>query len=234
MLSALAVRGGSRVAARTSQAATALLRGPGNPKLAELAEQARRLCAHSSRSLPPCPSGLAALDDALGGGFVRGAIHELIAAGNNAAVRSVALLIATRAADQQRWIFYLDTTGDFYPPGAVQLGVPLERLVVIQTSRPGDALWVCEQSLRCKSVAAVVLPLRSLDVRVSRRLQLAAETGGNLGLLVGDDARSGPTFAASRLRFEPLPDVARGRRLLVSVLKLREGSPLEPFELELP
>ena len=80
----------------------------------------------------------------------------------------------------------------------------------------------------------MILPLRSLDARVSRRLQLAAETGGNLGLLIRSDIRGGPTFAASRLRFEPLPGAACGRRLLVSVLKLREGRLPPPFELELP
>ena len=213
-------------------AATGFLRR--SARLAELAEQVRRLCARNIRSLPRCHSGIATLDTALEGGFARGAIHELLAAGGSAAVRSIALFVAAHAADGQRSIVYLDTTHDLYPPGVAQLGVPLERLMVIRPSHSADALWVCEQSLRCSSVAAAILPLRSLDARISRRLQLAAETGGNLGLLLRSDASGGPTFAASRLRFEPLPGVGEGRRLLVSVLKLREGRLPQPFELELP
>ncbi len=105
-----------------------------------------------------------------------------------------------------KWVFYLDTAGDFYPPAAIQLGLPLERLLVIRTKRNVDALWVCEQVLRCPAVAAVVLPIRAMDAYVSRRLQLAAETGGGLGFLLRSAARGGHTFAATRLRLDPLPN----------------------------
>lgn len=201
---------------------------PANPRLAALAEQIRRHCTPAPARWPRCPSGLAALDAALGGGFARGAIHELLAPWGGAAAHTVALLTATRAADRQRWIFYIDTRQDFYPPGAAQLGVPLERLVVIRAVARSDALWVCEQTLRCRSVAAVVLPLRSLEAYASRRLQLAAEAGGNLGLLVGSDEAGGRTFAATRLRFEPLVGEPGTRRMSVSILKLR-GSAVSVF-----
>ena len=115
-----------------------------------------------------------------------------------------------------------------------QLGVPLERLVVVRTARLADALWACEQTLRCQAVAAVVLPLRRLDPYTSRRLQLAAETGGSLGLLVRSDEPGEPTFAASRVRFEPLVGAAGGRRMRVTVLKIREGWPRAPLVVELP
>jgi len=205
-----------------------------NPRLARLAEQLRQLSTAGARSLPRCPSGLPTLDAALGGGLARGAVHEFLAPGGRAAARSVALLTATRAADRQRWIFYLDTTQDFYPPGAAQLGVPLERLLVIRAPRQAEALWVAEQSLRCRGVAAVILPLWSLDAQASRRLQLAAEAGGTLGLLIRSDEGRGFTFAATRLRFDPLRRATTTRRLLVSILKQREGRPREPIVLELP
>jgi protein ImuA len=104
------------------------------------------------------------------------------------------------------WVFYIDTGGDFYPPAAAQLGLSLERLLVIRTQRTADALWVCEQALRCKAIAAVVLPIRTVDARVSRRLQLAAETGGGLGFLLRSELRGGHTFAATRLRLDPVPN----------------------------
>ena len=200
--------------------------------------------------LPGCPSGLPALDDALGSGFVMGAVHELVAASEGAPAVSLALRIATQAAGRGKWIFFIDTRHDLYPPAIAQLGLPLGRLMVVRASRPTDALWVCEQALRCQAVAAVVVPLRTIDAYASRRLQLAAEAGQSLGLLICQDQPSGHTFAASRLRIEPrvfAPDGAHAnsrepqpteggasRLLQITVLKLREGRPGEPFVVEWP
>jgi cell division inhibitor SulA len=136
-----------------------------------------------------------------------------------------------------RWILYIEeqTAPDFYPPAAAQWDVPLGRLIVVRTRGVFDALWVCEQALRCGAVAAVVLSLRHLESHVSRRLQLAAEAGGGLALLIRTEDRAGHTFAASRLRIEPVPVAAdtEARRVRISVLKLREGRPPPPFEMDL-
>jgi hypothetical protein len=264
-----------------------------------------------------CTSGLAVLDGALRGGLARGAIHELLAAGDGAAL-SVALLFAARAVARSGWVMFVETRGDgaakqqsdeagsveLYPPGVAALGVPLERLVVARAADPVDALWVCEQALRCRAVAAVIAPLGRIEPYASRRLQLAAEAGGGVGLIVarrgappryqdtkngegengggeqsdgaterrrdqgiegprdrgmgrpgptppwsalgggtvcgggvsGDPARTatGAAFAATRILFQPLVGGTEGRRMLVSVLKVREGRPPEPFVLELP
>ncbi len=207
---------------------------PKNPRLAQLAEQVRQLCSRGRSSPPRCSSGLPGLDAVLGGGFAAAAVHELLAGAEGAAVRSVALRTAAHAAGRSKWIFYIDTGADLCPSGVVQLGVPLGRLLVVRTPRAADALWVCEQALRCRAVGAVVLPLRTIDAYASRRLQLAAEAGGGLGLLICSDERGGGTFAASRLRFDPLVGEGAVRRLLVTVLKLREGRPCEPLVVELP
>lgn len=180
-----------------------------------------------------CPSGLAALDAALDGGFWRAAVHELLDPSGAAAVRTVALRVAAHAAGAAEWILWLDAAGDFYPPPAVALA-PLGRLIVVRARAPSERVWVCEQALRCRAVAAVVAPLSQLDAHVSRRLQVAAEIGGGLGLLLRSDARPGHTFAAVRLRFDPLPGATTVRRAQVTVLKLREGKPARPFVLELP
>jgi protein ImuA len=208
------------------------------------------------------------LDAALGGGFVVAAVHELVAVEEGVAAWSLALRTAARAAGSHKWVFYIDSHQELYPPGVVQLGVPLGRLLVIRVSWSVDALWVCEQSLRCRAVAAVVLPLRTIDAYrfvakgdryrerptqrsregpparsrspfstdtyVSRRLQLAAEAGGSLGLLIRRGRCEGHTFAASRLRLEPLVGPAGVRRIQVTVLKLREGRPCAPFVVEWP
>jgi len=205
---------------------------PKNPRLAQVAAQIHAL-RRRGRATSRCPSGLAPLDTALGGGFLTGAVHELVAAKEGTAAYSVALWTAARAAGRHKWIIYVDTRGDLYPPGVAQLRVPLGRLLVLRVTRPADALWTCEQTLRCRAVAAVLVPLPTIDARSSRRLQLAAEAGGNLGLLIRSDERGGQTFAASRLRCEPLVG-GNNRRMLITLLKIREGQPREPFVVELP
>lgn len=191
-------------------------------------------------------SGLPTLDAAVGGGFVAGGLHEFLAHRGGAAAHTVALRIATGTAARLRWILYLDTTNDFFPPAAATLGVPLSRLLVIRTTRALDALWAAEQALRCKTIGAVILPLREIDAQASRRLQLAAEAGGGVGLLIRSQDRSGHTFAATRLKFDPVkPDPVdhfgesicrrtESRWVQVSVLKVREGKPPGPFILEIP
>jgi len=207
---------------------------PKNPRLAQLAEQIRRLRQRGHAPPARCPSGLPALDAALGGGFTTGAIHELVAPAAGAPAYSIALRVAARAAVRHRWILYIDTQQDLYPPALAQLGVPLTRLVVVRTPHWADAWWVCEQALRCPAVAAVVLPVRTVDAYVSRRLQLAAETGGGLGLLIRREEHGEPTFAATRLQLEPLVGAGGVRRARVTVRKMREGRPREPFVVELP
>ncbi|MFO0838551.1 MAG: hypothetical protein U1D55_08470 [Phycisphaerae bacterium] len=131
-----------------------------------------------------------------------------------------------------RWLAYIDSTGDLYPPAAAQLGAALSRMLIVRAAGL-DACWACEQLLRCRVFAAVLFPTRSIDVQTSRRLQLAAEAGGGLGLLICTQASGGHSFAAGRLLFEPLAGETELRRMKVTVLKLRERRPPAPFVLEL-
>lgn len=211
--------------------------------LAELREKVRRLQAGCRPAMGLCPTGLPPLDRALGGGLAAASLHEFLAPGGQAPIRTLALRMAMRgltAGDPHgqrlradRWLMYLDTLGDFYPPAAARLGLPLERLLVIRVRRLTDALWTCEQALRCPAVGVVIATVRAIDPYASRRLQLAAETGGGLGILLRHEEARDITFAASRVRFTPRPSPAGFWRTQVEVLKLREGRPGGPFVLEL-
>jgi hypothetical protein len=72
----------------------------------------------------------------------------------------------------------------FYPPAAAAWGIDLSRLLVLQPANQADAVWVLDQALRCSGVGAVWAPCDRLDVRDFRRLQLAAEEGRAVGLLI--------------------------------------------------
>ena len=107
----------------------------------------------------------------------------------------------------ERWhpprsIVLVDTFQDFYPPAACQHGIALDRLIVLRVSRPQDAFWAVDQSLRCSSVSAVIAPFKRFDDRGSRRLQLAAESSGCLGLILRPALRRTRSFAAVQVLIE--------------------------------
>jgi len=240
---------------------------PRAARLAELARQVERLRARHYVPIRRWATGLAPLDAATGGGLARGAVHELLTATPAAPLHTLALHLAAGAARAvgRGWVIYVDSAGDrpaaggLYPPALAQMGLPLGRRLVVRVAAAGDVLWACEQVLRSPAVGALVATLNQSDPYVSRRLQLAAEAGGGVGLLLrhvrpaGEEARAasndgaraaavgrpvpgglGTTFAASRLWVEPLAGETQARRVRVTVLKLREGAPVAPFELEVP
>ncbi|MFN0137649.1 MAG: ImuA family protein [Phycisphaerae bacterium] len=212
--------------------------GGGGERQRRIAQLVRQLDDIRSRWRPRderFATGFAALDEALGGGLARAAIHELLAPRLGSAARFLALQAAARAAlPARRKILLLDLENDFYPPAARRCGVPLDQLIVIRARRPAEVLWVSEQALRCRGVGAVIAPVREIDPYVSRRLQLAAESGGAVGLFIKVTRDGGNTFAASRLQVDSLPASMLVRRSLVTVLKLRDGQPGAMAQVEWP
>jgi hypothetical protein len=78
-----------------------------------------------------------------------------------------------------------------------------------------------EQALRSRACAAALGWADSVDGNCLRRLKLAAEEGGSLGVLFRPPQRaSEPSPASLRLLLEP-----RGRTLDVVVLKSQGGAP---------
>lgn len=235
------------------------------------------------------PTGLAPLDEALPhGGLPAGAVTEVFSALDGGGAMTLACYAARAAASQTRTVVIVDTPGDFYPPAVWRLGILWDRLLVIRPRNTGQALWAVDQALRCGAVAAVVAPIPRIDLAASRRLQLAAESGGGIGLLlrpVADHAglacqparqqagrASWPadrdrSFAAVQMLVEPVvvsletsggyePGISRAevgvnrlaraaraefvriagrgvtRLCRVTLLKVREGMPVEPFLVE--
>jgi protein ImuA len=70
-----------------------------------------------------------------------------------------------------------------------------------------DGLWAAEEALRCPAVGAVCLVAAApIDLTAGRRLQLAAEAGGALGIaLVPAHALARPSAAHTRWRISTLP-----------------------------
>jgi protein ImuA len=182
-------------------------------------------------------SGCRPLDELLpDGGLRRGTLAEWLAAGDGAGACTLALLAARESCRDGGVLVVLDSGGEFYPPAAVRLGIPLEQMLVVRAGDLADNLWALDQSLRCRAVAAVMAWPEKLDGRTFRRLQLAAEEGGGLGLLIRPGAaRHEPSWADVRFLVEPLPrgPAPNARRLQIDLLRCRGSCEGRSVEVEI-
>jgi protein ImuA len=149
-------------------------------------------------------SGAAPLDRLLpAGGLRHGMLVEWLAEGPASGAATLSLLSAREACRLGGLVVVIDRQQMFYPPAAAARGIDLNRLIVVRPQTARDELWATVQSLRSPVVAAVWATIQQIDDRAFRRLQLAAEVGHTLGLLLRPtSARGQPSWADVRLWVE--------------------------------
>ena len=131
-----------------------------------------------SREIYPNVQGLIALGDKAVLHSCR--IHEVM--GNSADV--FALFAASRTSGPVVWIADQADNASFSPTGAQSIIDPTRIISVACVSR-AESLWATEQALRMGGIGAVVVELwDGPSLKESRRLQLAAEEGGVLGVIL--------------------------------------------------
>jgi hypothetical protein len=119
------------------------------------------------------------------------------------------------------WIVWIAPPHEPFAPALAQQGIELRRLIVVRPASAVEALWAAEQALSSGVCAAVLLWLKGTDDRWLRRLKLAAEAGGALGVL----------FRPERHRFESSPAslrllLTRGdREPRLEIIKVQGGRP---------
>ena len=171
-------------------------------QLAGLEHAGNRPDADARGPIPLSP----ALDRALpAGGLARAALHEVLAVGGmlGGAALGFAGLALARSGGTVLWIA---PEPEAWPPGLLRFGLRPEQLVMVRATRAPDALWAMEEALRCRAVSGVLMVSPGVGLTAGRRLMLAAESGGALGILLRpDSARAGPAVALTRWRVGPLP-----------------------------
>ncbi len=111
-----------------------------------------------------------------------------------------ALVQCQRRADGEApWLVWIAPPHEPFAPALAQQGIELARFLVVRPASAAEALWAAEQALSSGVCAAVLLWLKGTDDRWLRRLKLAAEAGGALGVL----------FRPERHRFESSPAALR-------------------------
>jgi hypothetical protein len=201
----------------------------------------RILTAHAGRLIESLPgaapdggggTGLPGWDSlAPPGGFRRGAVHELLA--DSVADASFPMTLLARGMLTDAPIVWVDHDHTLYPPGLKQAGLNLDRLLIV---RPVDAerLWTITECLRSAGVSAVVATLPARLTRVDvRRLQLAAEQSGAVGLFFRPPARDLNTYAAAtRWHVAPAGGARDTQRWLITLLRGHGGLVGHSFFLE--
>jgi hypothetical protein len=157
--------------------------------------------ASAAPARPVWSTGRSSLDARLpGGGWPTASLIEVLL--DESGLGEVQLFLPALVACQHRtgtedspWIVFIAPPHEPYAPALAQQGIELGRLLVVRPNSATEALWAAEQALSSGVCAAVLLWLKGTDDRWLRRLKLAAEAGGALGVL----------FRPGRHRFESSP-----------------------------
>ncbi|MDX1737410.1 MAG: hypothetical protein R3261_04190 [Alphaproteobacteria bacterium] len=111
-----------------------------------------------------------------------------------------------------------------YGPVFHQNQIDTEGVIFVQCKTDKDLLWTMEEALRSNALDLVIgEPEKAIDLTASRRLQLAAETGGSMGILLslGDLVPCPPNGLFSRWHISPAED----ENLHIDLQRIRSGKP---------
>jgi protein ImuA len=216
------------------------------PAIESLRAQIEKIEGRSRRAKSVLPFGIAEVDSRLpGGGLAVGALHEVAGGGNGAIDGAAAALfsagIAARITGKVLWCI---TRPDLFAPAIAQAGLVADRVIYVEAGDDKTVLSCMEEALRHGGLGAVVGEVVRLSMTASRRLQLAAEGTGSIGIALRRWRRQTeaidfgqPTAAMTRWRVSvlpstPLPVPGVGRhRWLVELIRARAGDSAD-FELE--
>jgi protein ImuA len=179
--------------------------------------------------------------------FRRGVVHEILSEPSDGTPLFFAMLLARascgtgeppvsspvspsvswdenhgRVARATGGIVWSDPGRALYPPALAAQGIDLDRLFLLQPKTPAEEVWAVAECLKCRGVGAVVAEVRPshrLTRLEARRLQLSAERGGGVGLLLRPAGKaSAEHAAATRWLVRPAPGERTVQRWAVQLV----------------
>lgn len=161
-------------------------------------------------------TGHEAIDTALGGGLVRGRLHELFAAGvdDGPSAAGFATMLAVRFGGELIWLRQdraEKRSGRLYAHGLSELGLDPAKVIMVLVDQPLHLLRAAADTIACSGNGTVIVELwqnpRELDLTASRRLAMAAADAGVALLMLRIDAEPQPSAAWTRWRIAAAPSV---------------------------
>jgi protein ImuA len=210
------------------------------PTIAELRTTLRAI-EGDRRERPVLPFGIGSLDERLADRGLRlDAMHEVGSRGSGWGDEAAAILFAAGIAARTRGdVLWVVRSRDLFAPGLFQAGLAPARVIYAEVTDDGELLALLEEGLRHRGLGAVVGEARRLHMAQARRLQLAAEGGRTVTLLLrrpgrdGSDPLAVPSAAVTRWRVGHAPSVpvpwgGLGRACWrVECVRQRGGDPFE-------
>ena len=180
--------------------------------IADLRETLRALEGPGPLRGSGLPFGVRQLDSRLADAGLRvDALHEVAGGelgwGDDAAAT---LFIASIVARVRLPVLWVVRVRDLFAPGLYQAGLHPERVLYAEARDDAESLALMEDGLRHRGLGAVIGEARRVSMGASRRLQLAAEGGSTIALLLkrarhGDDPLGLPSAAVTRWRVSSAP-----------------------------
>lgn len=173
-------------------------------------------------------TGYAELDQALQGGFPQSGvidIHSPIGIGE------LRLLLPTLRYRQQhkRLLVFIAAPMQINGEMLAEFGIALEQILIIQPDSAEHALWSAEQCLKSGCCHTVILWHQQLEIAQAKRLQLAAEQGDALHIVLRQSRQlslSLPVSLAMKLS-------AHEQGVEVQITKRKGGWPAHSFNVNM-
>jgi protein ImuA len=192
--------------------------------VAALRERIRCLEGGARHRRAVLPFGIKAIDERLSeGGLALGALHEVAGGGNGAIDGAAAALFAAGIAARTRGrVLWCVTRQDLFAPAIASAGLAPDRVIFVEAEDEKSVLACFEEGLRHGGLhggglGAVVAEVARLSMTASRRLQLAAEGSGAIGIAIRrlpymrERVTPSPRLPSGRLRpSEPVIGPAEG------------------------
>ena len=196
------------------------------------------------------PTGIVELDQLLPGSGLRcGTLIEWYETDKGSGALTIALQIARSVCGTEGTLIMIDPDRELYPLAMSLLGIDLARTIFIHPETPLQTLWALEQSLRCPGATVTICRLSDLNSQTFRRLQLAAEKGGTIAMILRSDRfKKSTSWSETRLCITPVPshcnyfkkpDALTGlsshtqRRIQIKILRTLQGLHSSILELDI-
>jgi protein ImuA len=181
-------------------------------------------------------TGVEALDElAPGGALAGGAVHEVLWKRSAPCPTTFALLLARAGQQAGGAIAWSDPARELYLPALAAAGIDLRRLLLLRCQSRLEQLWALAECMACRGIGATVANVNRLSQVEARRLQLAAERGGGVGILLRPWApgNTAPYAAATRWLVQPAPGDEGSQRWQIQLLHGHGGRTGQVLLLEI-
>ncbi|PCJ25747.1 MAG: hypothetical protein COA96_06895 [SAR86 cluster bacterium] len=187
----------------------------GNPNL-------WRGCDMAGQGFHGQSTGFSQLDDILPGrGWPDKGLMEIITPHWGMGELQLLIPLMRSIVEQGKWILWISPPYLLYAPALVQAGINTEQILVVKLDTScKDALWSMEKALQTENCGLVLAWQNWLPSKVLRRLQLAADTGGTLGVLFKHHV-SEYSPSPTRLKIEDYSGEGHFNESRITLLKAR-------------